>query len=239
MGRNNSNPDEAPVGTVNLRAYLIGRYEVTALEFATFLNEGLPRAEADAFFKPRQGLNVYLDTRTNKFTPVPGKELHPANGVTHDAAVRYAEWLSTVSGSRYRLPTEAEWERAARGRNNRIYPWGDSPPDAQKARFNDPSGTVAVTDLAGGKTDAGDIFHMAGNVAEWCADWYDDKTYTTDPRDNPTGPRSKPSSGIARRVVRGGSFESAKDDEITATRRGREVPDKSRADIGFRLVREN
>jgi len=239
MGRAGGPPDEGPVGSVNLDAYLIGRYEVTALEFATFLNNGVSKEEAAGFFKPKLNQNIYIDARTGRYVPAEGREMHPANGITWEAADRYTSWLSQLSGKRFRLPTEAEWERAARGSQNLLYPWGDSPPDSIKARYNNASaGTIPVTELPGGKTPAGAIHNMSGNVSEWCLDWYDDKTYSTDVRNNPKGPKSAP-GGIPRRVVRGGSFESVKDDELTATRRDREVPEKARADIGFRVVREN
>jgi sulfatase modifying factor 1 len=120
-----------------------------------------------------------------------------------------------------------------------LYPWGDSPPDSMKARYNNASGgTIPVTDLPGGKTPAGGIHNMAGNVAEWCLDWYDDKSYSTEVRNNPRGPKTAP-GGIPRRVLRGGSFETPNTEDLTATRRDREKPGEARADVGFRVVSEN
>jgi formylglycine-generating enzyme required for sulfatase activity len=108
MGRAGGPPDEGPVGSVNLNAYLIGRYEVTALEFATFLNNGVSKEEAAGFFKPKMNQNIYIDARTGRYVPAEGREMHPANGITWEAADRYTAWLSQISGKRFRLPTEAE-----------------------------------------------------------------------------------------------------------------------------------
>jgi Sulfatase-modifying factor enzyme 1 len=133
-------------------------------------------------------------------------------GVNWDSAVAYCRWLSARTGKKYRLPTEAEWEKAARGTDQRRYPWGNQI-DRSYAVF--PVDASFVTAAPAGFYDGsrhGDLethsnaspygaFDMAGNVMEWCQDWYRRNYYSLSPRKNPKGPETG-----AYRVLRGGSF---------------------------------
>ncbi|MCC7392657.1 SUMF1/EgtB/PvdO family nonheme iron enzyme [Candidatus Sumerlaeota bacterium] len=235
---NEGEAEERPQNNVSFRAYDIGKYEVTALEFATFLNAIGPE-EAANLYKPTPQTTIRLNEETKKYEPVSGKMLYPANGVSWNAATAYANWLTQQTGDKYRLPTEAEWENAARAGSSFRYPWGDNEPSGRQAQYNaGTSGPVSVLEMANGR-NVWDLAHMAGNVAEWCQDWYAERTYDEGDRDNPSGPEI-PSANDRRprKVVRGGSFQSLYSSDIRNARRDRVEPDKSSADIGFRLVRE-
>lgn len=238
MGQNDERYlDEGPEHNVQLNAYSIGKYEVTAVEFATFLNANAEGARV--LYEPKPGFNITYDENLKRWVPVAGRELHPANGITWKAASRYAEWLSLQTGKTWRLPTEAEWERAARGTRQNRFPWGPGSPTSTTANFNNPAGTVPVIELESGATAEG-VLNMAGNVAEWCADWYAADTYkdaerTGNRRENPVV-AEEPTGGRARRLMRGGSFASTSAEDIVSSRRDRIEPDRAEAGNGFRLV---
>ena len=124
---------------------------------------------------------------------------HPAVFITWEEAKAYCEW---VGG---RLPTEAEWEKAARGTDGRKYPWGNEEPDSQRAVYRRNWGDVATDSVGAHPSGASPygLLDMGGNVWEWCADWYDEKYYEVSPARDPKGP----STGRAH-VVRGGSWDS-------------------------------
>jgi len=231
--------DERPQHNVRLAPYEIGASEVTALEFSTFLNAvGVERA-GRLYIVESQNNVAYSDTR-KRFIPVEGRALHPANGVSWEAAKAYGDWLSTETKRQYRLPTEAEWENAASGRSGQVYPWGSADPDQNRAQFNS-DGTVPVTEKSAGQTPTTGLRHMAGNVAEWCLDWYASETYESNKSkgaENPRGPELQAGGRGARKVLRGGGFEAQSAQDLRLTRRERLEPDKRNADVGFRLVRE-
>ncbi len=235
MGRDGegSSQDERPVHLVMLSPFLIGQYEVTALEFATFLNDNKDRAAL--LFRPTDKTTVQFIEAEDRYAPLPDKEFHAANGISWTAANAYAEWLARVTGRDFRLPTEAEWERAARGTERSIYPWGSSDPDVSKATYGNGSGPVRVDSHPAYRSTTG-AFNTAGNVAEWVADWYVDTAYETGAlRTNPRGPGEPPAGIIPRRVIRGGGFLSLPD-ELASTRRQRDQPDRADALYGFRLA---
>lgn len=151
---------------------------------------------------------------------------HPVSGVTWEDAAAYCAWRDG------RLPTEAEWELAARGTEGRLYPWGNE--SGEQANYADRSdGTLPV----GSFPDAGSPFglqDMAGNVWEWTADWYSPSYYQASPAENPTGP----ADGEAK-VARGGGFRLLDIlglDEARSTHRLPLPPDVQSADVGFRCV---
>ncbi len=225
--------DQSPSHLVMLNAYEIGQYEVTALEFATFLNANLDRAPI--LFRPSEQTTVELLEDLDRYAPRPDREFHAANGISWDAANAYAEWLADVTGRNFRLPTEAEWERAARGTERSLYPWGSSDPDVTKANYGSGSGPVRVDSYPAFLSPTG-AFNMAGNVAEWVHDWFDDTAYGRGVlRTNPRGPSEAPTGGTARKVLRGGSY-LARPDELTSTRRQRDQPDRADPLYGFRLA---
>ena len=152
-----------------------------------------------------------------------GEEKHPAVRVNWQRATDYA---ASRGGS---LPTEAQWEFAARGAEGREYPWGDAKPTCERAHYSgcDPSGTIRVMSRPDGATPEG-VHDLAGNVWEWVADWYGD--YDPSDLDDPQGPASGTS-----RVLRGGSFDFAPLN-LRASRRLSYGPELDYVGLGFRVV---
>jgi formylglycine-generating enzyme required for sulfatase activity len=189
MGSEGGRADEAPSHDVELSPFSLGRIPVTRAEYEPFL------AATETSPPP-----WWFDSDF-------GNPDQPVVGVTWFEAVAYTEWLSRQCGGRWRLPTEAEWEKAARGTDGRLYPWGNNPPTPLHANYgkkewNNHEALMPVGTLEAGKSPYG-IYDMAGNVWEWVSDWYDDDYYKTSPSQNPTGP----STGESK-VLRGSSWGS-------------------------------
>ena len=213
MGSTDEDPDavdddERPQHTVYLDAFWIDRTEVTNAQYRQCVERGPCR-------EPR-----YPDDETSNAPD------QPVQWVSWHDAQAYAEW---VGG---RLPAEAEWEKAARGTDGRIYPWGDSPPDYRKAvSLSDGRHALPVGSCPAGASPYGAL-DMAGNLREWVTDWYDEDYYGISPMRNPQGPASG-----EKRVLRGGSLYSLHRG-IRCAARFAMYPDDSRShdDFGFRLV---
>lgn len=149
---------------------------------------------------------------------------NPVVGVTYDQAAAYC---SFVNG---RLPTEAEWEKAARGPDGNVYPWGDVAPTCDLLNFFSCVGrTTNVTSYQKGASYFGGL-DFAGNAFEWVADWYDPKYYGSSPEENPPGPTSG-----TKRSIRSSGFKSEAYELAVANRRS-EDPQANRSDLGFRCV---
>ena len=147
----------------------------------------------------------------------------------HDA-VRFCAWLSESEGKPYRLPTEAEWEYAARGPNGRTYPWGEARPNASRARFGGQERkALKIGSLPQGATLEG-VHDLAGNVAEWVQDWWHPSYYAESPPADPQGPADGD-----YRVARGGSWNQPPD-ELRSSARLYHNPDKGAGHIGFRCA---
>jgi eukaryotic-like serine/threonine-protein kinase len=220
---------EQPQHSVYLDAYLIDQTEVTNAMFAVFLNE--------------QGKAQYWDTdvsgikRTgNTWVVDSGDENRPFGNAYWIGAQAYCEWAGA------RLPTEAEWEKAARGTDGRTYPWGNVHPtcDLSNGRFKEDfwgntDYCVGTTRPVGsyplGASPYG-AYDMAGNVDEWVADWFDVYYYNTSPSSNPTGP----STGDYR-VVRGGDWFSGVEQLVRVSRRDFSDPTSDYSSGGFRCAR--
>jgi formylglycine-generating enzyme required for sulfatase activity len=227
--RGHGEKDEFPLHEVALDEYLIGRYLVTAKEWAVFLND-IGEVNEHYFVPSSETTVTFFEGR---FYPKRGCGEHPANGVTWHGATAYCRWLTRRAGRPYRLPTEAQWEKAARsGLRDQRYPWGNSSA-LGRAQFNQIWSNPRHTLCPVGSFDpnAYGLYDMAGNVWEWCRDWYDPEYYGRSPRLNPTGPEDG-----AFKVLRGGSWGGL-DIQIRCGIRVGEDPTVSDSRIGFRLAR--
>jgi eukaryotic-like serine/threonine-protein kinase len=214
MGSDTGAPDERPVHRVSGSAFVIDRYEVTNARYAACMQAGACAAPAllSSFTRPA-------------YFSAPELADYPVIHVSWGQAESFCAWAGG------RLPTEAEWERAARGTADaRTFPWGDSPPDCNKANF---AGCVGDTDRVGrrpaGQSPYG-AFDMAGNVWEWTADWYEAGYYSRSPEQDPTGP----DTGHLK-VMRGGCWVSGTS-SLRATCRKAELPSMWAPNVGFRCV---
>jgi len=200
MGSTSGQPSEQPVHAVYLDAYYIDKYEVTNGVYKVFMDSGGYNNSAywttDGWtWKTNNSITqpYYWNDSTFGYNATNGPSL-PVVGVSWYEVYAYANWAGK------RLPTEAEWEKAARGTDGRTYPWGEGI-DSSKLNYNYSIGlTTVVGSYETGKSPYG-CYDMAGNVWEWCADWYDGSYYSSSPTNNPQGPASG-----ANRVLRGGSW---------------------------------
>jgi serine/threonine-protein kinase len=188
MGRGNGQEDEKPVHTVFLDAYWIDQTEVT--------NGMYQQCVSDDICEPPSLSRSF--TREGYFGN-PEYDNFPVIYVNWDQAVAYCAWADR------RLPTEAEWEKAARGTAGSLYPWGNESPSLNLAIFNNFTGDTA--EVAGYPDGASvySVMDMAGNVFEWVYDWYDESYYSDSPEINPQGPNLLSGS---YRVIRGGAWNS-------------------------------
>ena len=185
MGSNKGEDNEKPAHEIELTAFYIDKYEVTRKLYGTFMRE--MQVTEPWYWQERKDESM---------------QQTPVFGVKWEHAVAYCKWASK------RLPTEAEWEKAARGTDGRRYPWGNEAPTELHATyaaglFSDPT-AVGITKAGASPYGA---YDMAGNVREWVADWYDAEYYKEGRIRNPLGP----SSG-AFKVLRGGYFEGGRRD---------------------------
>jgi formylglycine-generating enzyme required for sulfatase activity len=223
MGSNEGLPNERPEHIVTLDAYYIDKYEVTLNLYRKFI-------EAEKHEAPQTWDDEAATTVGDR----------PAIGMKWESAAAYCRWAGK------RLPTEAEWEKAARGSDARRYPWGDMQPFVDIANYNRGIWVSEAITLAavtsglegmsvrhglkdGGKSPFG-VFHMAGNAAEWVADWYERDYYQKSPERNPPGP----SSG-EKRVLRGGSWADLPS-ALRVTARFSAEPDFEDRTTGFRCA---
>jgi formylglycine-generating enzyme required for sulfatase activity len=213
-------PNERPVTRMTLSRFYLSRHLVTNGEYEQF----------DSSHSRKRA---------------PGAEgRHPVVYVSSLEALRFCQWLSTRERKKYRLPTEAEWEYAARGVDGRKYPWGNHEGRGDLANFADKNTVFAWSDrdIDDGYPESSPVGSyplgaspfgmedMAGNVWEWCLDFYE--PYRGTPKVNPRGPTAG-----AKRVYRGGSWKS-RFNSLRATARGSNVPSFSCNDLGFRIACE-
>ena len=194
-GRN----DELPVHTVYLNAFYIDKYEVTNAQYAEFLNTYGKNVDAAGHELLDIGDSGCLIERVgDTYKPKSGYENHPVIYVSWYGAAAYAQFYGK------RLPTEAEWEKAARGGLvGKRYPWGDniSHDDANYSRTGGRDTWNGTSPVGSFPPNGYDLYDMAGNVWDWCSDWYDGNYYSNSPKNNPQGPNNG-----SRRVLRGGSW---------------------------------
>lgn len=229
--------DEAPVHRVRItRAFYLGRHEVTVAQFRRFVEASTYRPEAEADGSGGYGYNRAYDSeksaRGDAFegrSPSyswrnPGFALgdeHPVVNVTWNDAQALSKWLSEQEGVRYRLPTEAEWEYAARGGTRTRYHSGNEVssllqvanvfdadagrnwPQWQQHALAGHDGFEFTAPVGSFAPNAFGLYDMHGNVWEWCADWYDENYYARSPLHDPSGPQAG-----SVRVRRGGSWHT-------------------------------
>ena len=197
--------DEKPVHEVCVDSFYMSRYEITQGEYKKLID-----------FKP---------------SPLSSEDRYPMFQMSWTDAQNYIKALNDKSDRNYRLPTEAEWEYAARsGGKKEKYAGSNSPARVAWYRLN--SARKPVLHTVGLKSPNGlGLYDMSGNVWEWCNDWYGKKYYESSSRDNPTGPRTG-----SERVVRGGGTDSYFPWDVRLSLRGHIHPNSRRSGFGFRLV---
>jgi formylglycine-generating enzyme required for sulfatase activity len=246
--------DEGPQHEVKIRPFWMGKTEVTWNEFDLFaFSKSLPKP-AD----PSSSSNVAADAVSKPTPPYAdptfgmGHDNQPAISITHHAAMEYCRWLSAKTGKIYRLPTEAEWEYAARAGAKTAYSFGDDPTQLKEYGWYLDNADGESHPVAQKKPNPWGLYDMHGNVAEWCLDHYDAKYYGTFPTDSLTlWPVLLPTEKRYPHVVRGGSWDDEADRCRSAARRASEE-DWSMLDpqqpksvwwhtnaimIGFRVIR--
>lgn len=225
MGSNDGASDEKPVHKVYVNDFYMDKYEVTRTQYCRFLNEKGNQNEGGATWLDIGDSDCKIVKQGGRYVPVSGYANHPVIEVTWYGARAYANWAGK------RLPTEAEWEYAARGgTKSNGYTYSGSNSVGSVAWYNGNSG--GKTHPVGKKqpNELG-LYDMSGNVWEWCADWYSSGYYSKSPYENPTGP----SSGSGR-VLRGGSW-SGNAIGMRCANRSSNNPSHSHNYIGFRCVR--
>lgn len=235
MGPDPSSADTSPAHEVELDGYWIDRYPVTVAQFAAFLNEtGIDEHYCDYMANPHQcGI---VSAAGGAYEVVPGREAHPVVYVSHAAATAYAAWYDRL------LPTEAQWERAARGLTGRTYPWGEAPPTPERANYDyHYGGTTPVGALPAGASEEG-ICDLAGNVKEWCRDEYlsyPGGALMLDFDDGTPGLDWIQEAALQRELycVRGGGW-SKQEANIVGAYRDADGPGRWFFSLGFRCVRE-
>jgi formylglycine-generating enzyme required for sulfatase activity len=211
MGSSSGQDVEGPVHRVWVDAFAMASTQVTVAEYARFLEATgtapPPFWNDENFSSPQQ----------------------PVVAVSWFDAVAYCSWISALTGSEYRLPTEAEWERAARGgEEGKMFPWGD---EAPMSRYNYLARWKTGPEPVGQSDPNGlGLFEMCENVHEWCSDWFSPNYYSVSPDNNPQGPDTG-----ARKASRGGSWRH----HIKVSRcsaRSSIPPEFKYADYGFRIA---
>jgi serine/threonine-protein kinase len=216
--------DETPAHYVYVNGFWIYKNEVTNSQFAIFLNSDSNKPTYGVTGMQIGDNDLRIQQKDGAWLVTSGYMEHPVVNVSWSIAQAYCEW----SGGR--LPTEAEWEKAARGDDGRKYPWGDDMPTCQKANFfGCGANTKPVGGFPGNASPYGAL-DMAGNVAEWVSDFYLADYYEISPYIDPHGPES----GLDR-VTRGGSWATPTK-RIRVTDRSSLNPLMSNNNVGFRCV---
>lgn len=223
MGSNDTNDADIPVHRVEVDEFYLDKYEVTVAKYKEFLKANSAQITPNHWDEQLQKPN------------------RPVVYVSWNDAVAYCEWLSKQRGKRVRLPTEAEWEFAARGRlSGKNYPWGNNI-SATKANFNEnrnrendwENANYYLRDVGSYTANNYGLYDMAGSVWEWCADWYSSDYYQSSSSRNPKGP----DNGIFK-VLRGGSWNNGSQFLRCAYRGYLIEPASRNNNVGFRCAQD-
>jgi sulfatase modifying factor 1 len=240
MGAADAEDDERPVHRVYVSEFFIGRFAVTNDEYARFVQatghpaptvRDLPLialGEREPLFRANAAPYQWQGDQ-----PPHGRGSHPVVLVRYADAVAYCRWLSDAIARPARLPTEAEWEKAARGGSERSrYPWGNHI-DPSRGHFRTNSGAPAASTRPTGTypPNAYGLYDVCGNVWEWVADWYSADSYGLGDMRDPRGPQTG-----NMRIVRGGSWVNDDVAMLRCAYRHRVPPDTYSYSIGFRIV---
>ena len=226
MGSDDGPDDERPAHPINLATFEVDRLPVTNTQFAEFLDATGTHNKNGERLYDHDDPDARIHRSGNHWAADRGYENHPVVEPAWAGARDYCAWRGK------RLPTEAEWEKAARGNDARKYPWGNTPPDPKRARFamrfND---TAPVDGFLAGASPYG-VLDMAGNAWEWVSSAY--RPYPYSPSDGREDLKAGPI-----RATRGGGHDSPAE-EITTTQRGRSLsrnPASGHHNIGFRCAK--
>lgn len=219
MGSENGEKDERPVHKIWLDSFFIDRYPITNAQYDTF---ALETGHAKSLYRDDPKCNA------------PDQ---PVVGVSWNDAMAFCAWRSKKEGAAFSLPTEAQWEKAARGDDKRTYPWGNEAPDKKRAttEITEKMPAVGMCELGGSPYG---VFDLVGNVWNWCSDWYEREYYAKSPERNPTGPDK-----AARKVVRGGNWvflgccSGSPAYALRVSRRNSFHPSIQKKSVGFRCVK--
>lgn len=235
MGSNDGSPAEKPVHEVWVDEFVLDKTLVTNKQFAAFvaatgylttLERLLRIARREEGDSELRGQSPFEPTWRTHATTL--RVDHPVVLVSWHDADAYAKWVGK------RLPTEAEWEKAARGGlEQEKFPWGSQSPEGRAAwkRSAELEGLAPTCSVTSFEPNNYGLFDMAGNVWEWCFDWYSDTYYAVDPTANPTGSESG-----QYRVRRGASWNVREDFRLRCANRGAMLPDRAWPNLGFRCA---
>ena len=241
MGAEDGEEDERPPHRVYLDEFCIGVYPVTNDQYAAFIRDAkhqlpavrqLPRIvtpEQEQTFRELAAPYVW-----RAGDPPRDRGSHPVTLVTFEDAMAFCQWLGRKTGLPVRLPTEAEWERAARGGVDSLnYPWGNEIDPDRANYLADPSSKQLRSTQPVGKyaPNPYNVFDVIGNVWEWVSDWYQGDIYTDRMRHNPSGPPN----GMLR-VLRGGAWVVHDTRMLRTSYRHKVPPDTYAYSIGFRIA---
>ncbi len=229
MGSSDGELREKPMYSVTVSDFYLSKYELTVKEYLAFAKEA--KAHYPEWLEAGSKYNINTGTADyyRKLGSALQDENNPIVGVSWEDAVAYCQWFSAKNGGQYRLPTEAEWEYAARGgKQGKGAPYAGSAAVDEVAWYSTNSSSKPHP-VGGKKANELGLFDMSGNVWEWCSDWYG--SYSSGAQTNPTGPTT--GSG---RVYRGGSWGG--DPQIARVAyRGNGGPTLRGNNLGFRLAR--
>jgi len=242
-------PLAGPMREIYMQDFCIDRYEVRNDHYAEFMNDLLAQGfhnedeEGNLLYDFDDNDDIYeptIEQSASGFQAVSGREEHPVTEIWYEGAMRFCEFKEK------RLPTEAQWEKSARGTDQRRYPWGDDDPDCELANFGTPQfrcegDTVPVGSYPAGASPYG-VLDLAGNVSEWVYDYFQESYYQNSPASDPLGPEDgyfedETGQGFEARIARSGNH-STEEGSLQVFHRTPEPAAGSSNGLGFRCVRE-